>query len=106
VQADAKKNTFDEAQAKIALSRAASNAHTCVNVVGANQPHGDGVVTVTFAGKGRSTRATLGAPFEGTAMGRCVTRAFVDIIIAPFEGPDVDLTYPVNLKPGASKPKK
>src|SRR4051794_7593415 len=33
VQADAKRNKFDEEQAKVVLARAATNAHTCVEVV-------------------------------------------------------------------------
>jgi hypothetical protein len=106
VQADAKKNKFDDEQAKIVLARAAGNAHTCVEVVDKDQPHGEGTVTVTFSGKGKSTNATIGAPFEGTPMGQCVTRAFVNMIIPPFEGADVDLTYQVNLKPDEKRAKK
>lgn len=106
VQADAKRNKFDEEQAKIVLARAATNAHTCVNVVDKEQPHGDGTVTVTFSGKGRSTNAKIAAPFEGTPIGQCATRAFVDIIIPPFEGADVDMSYQVNLKPDAKNAKK
>jgi len=106
VQADSKRNKFDEEQAKVVLARAAGNAHTCVEVVEKDQPHGEGTVTVTFSGKGKSTNATIAAPFEGTPMGQCVTRAFVNMIVPPFEGPDVDLTYPVNLKPDAKGAKK
>jgi hypothetical protein len=106
VQADAKRNKFDEEQAKVVLARAATNAHTCVDVVEKDQPHGEGSVTVTFSGKGKSTTATIAAPFEGTPMGQCVTRAFVNMIVPPFEGPDVDMTYPVNLKPDAKGAKK
>jgi hypothetical protein len=106
VQADAKRNKFDEEQAKVVLARAATNAHTCVEVVDKDQPHGDGSVTVTFSGKGKSTNATIAAPFEGTPIGQCVTRAFVNMIVPPFEGPDVDMTYPVNLKPDAKGAKK
>jgi hypothetical protein len=104
--ADAKKNKFDEEQARIVLTRAANNAHTCVNVVDKDQPHGDGTVTVTFSGKGKSTNATMAAPFEGTPMGQCATRAFVNIIIPPFEGPDVDVAQQVNLKPDSKAAKK
>jgi hypothetical protein len=103
--AETKRNKFDEEQAKIVLARAASNAHTCVEVVDKNQPHGDGTVTVTFSGKGKSTNATLAAPFEGTPIGQCATRAFVNIIIPPFEGPDVDMTYQINLKPDSKDSK-
>jgi len=106
VQADAKKNKFDDEQAKIVLARAANNAHTCVEVVDKDQPHGDGTVIVTFSGKGKSTNATIAAPFDGTPMGQCATRAFVNMIIPPFEGADVDLTYQVNLRPDAKGAKK
>jgi hypothetical protein len=106
VQADAKKNKFDEEQAKIVLARAATNAHSCVEVVDKDQPHGEGTVTITFSGKGKSTNATIAAPFEGTPIGQCATRAFVNIIIPPFEGADVDMTYQVNLKPDAKGAKK
>jgi hypothetical protein len=98
VRNDEKRGSFDEAQAKILLSRATNNARTCVSVVGRNQPHGDATVTVTFAGTGKSTKAAVGAPFDGTAMGKCVVRAFVNIVITPFEGPDVDVQHRVPLR--------
>ncbi len=106
VQADSKRNKFDDEQAKMVLARAATNAHTCVEVVDKDQPHGDGTVTVTFSGKGKTTNASIAAPFEGTPIGQCVTRAFVNMIVPPFEGPDVDLTYQVNLKPDSKGAKK
>jgi hypothetical protein len=108
-----KKNKFDQEEAKVMLARAEKAAHTCVDVVDKDQPHGDASVTVTFAGSGKSTKAAIGPPFDGTPMGQCATRAFVNIIVSPFEGPDVDVPYQVNLKPDAkgtkkdaSKPKK
>jgi hypothetical protein len=106
VQADQKKNKFDEEQAKIVLARAATNAHSCVEVVDKDQPHGEGTVTVTFSGKGKSTNATIAAPFEGTPIGDCAKRAFVNIIVPPFEGADIDMTYQINLKPDAKGAKK
>ncbi len=106
VAADSKKNKFDEEQAKIVLARAANNAHTCIDVVDRSQPHGDASIVVTFSGKGKSTTATIAPPFEGTPIGQCATRAFVNIIIPPFEGPDVDMNYQVNLKPDAKGVKK
>jgi hypothetical protein len=98
VRSDEKRGSFDEAQAKILLARAAKNAGTCVDVVGKNQPHGDAAVTITFSGVGKSSKATVGAPFDGTPIGKCVVRAFVNIIIAPFEGPDVEIKQRVSLK--------
>src|SRR5262247_460588 len=53
VQADEKAGSFDEAQAKIVLNRAANSARSCVNVVSQNQPHGEVTVTVTFSGTGK-----------------------------------------------------
>jgi len=100
VQADEKKEAFDEAQAKIVLNRAANSARTCVNVVSQNQPHGDVTVTVTFSGAGKSTKATIGPPFEGKPFGNCVVRAFVNILIKPFEGPDVEMKQKVTLRGG------
>ena len=99
-----KKMVFDDAQAKTMLARAATNAHSCVEVVGKDQPHGTGVVLVTFAGAGKSTGASIAAPFDNTPIGQCATRAFVGIIVSPFDGPDVEMTYEVNLNPDAKKP--
>jgi hypothetical protein len=99
-----KKMVFDEGQAKIVLARAATNAHTCVDVVGKDQPHGTGTVLVKFAGAGKSTSASIGAPFDNTPIGQCATRAFVGMIVPPFDGPDVEMTYEVNLNPDPKKP--
>jgi hypothetical protein len=99
-----KKMVFDEAQAKGMLARAATNAHTCVDVVPKDQPHGTATVLVTFAGAGKSTSASIAAPFDNTPIGQCATRAFVGIIVSPFDGPDVEMTYEVNLNPDPKKP--
>jgi hypothetical protein len=99
-----KKMVFDEVQAKGMLARAAGNAHSCVEVVGKDQPHGTGVVLVKFAGAGKSTSASIAAPFDNTPMGQCATRAFVGIIVSPFDGADVEMTYEVNLNPDPKKP--
>jgi hypothetical protein len=100
VRAEEKKNAFDEVQAKIVLQRAATSARSCVNVVGPNQPHGDTTVTVTFSGTGKSTKAIVEPPFAGKAIGNCVVRAFVNIVVKPFEGPDVEMTQKVSLRGG------
>ncbi len=103
VRADEKRDAFDEAQGKVVLNRAANSARTCVNVVSSNQPHGVATVTVTFSGSGKSTKATIGAPFDGKPIGNCVIRAFVNIVIKPFEGPDVQMTQKVTLRGGGPK---
>jgi hypothetical protein len=101
-----KKNKFDEGQAKVVLARAAGNAHSCVEVVGKDQPHGEGTVLVKFSGTGKSTEASIAAPFDNTPIGQCATRAFVGMIVPPFEGPDVEMTYQVNLNPDPKGGKK
>jgi hypothetical protein len=98
-----KKNKFDEEQARIVLNRAAVNAHSCVEIVDKEQPHGDATVIVTFSGVGKSTKASMATPFDNTPIGNCATRAFVNIIVPPFEGPDVELLQQVNLKPDDKK---
>jgi hypothetical protein len=98
-----KKMVFDDAQAKTMLARAAANAHTCVEVVPKDQPHGTGTMLVTFAGAGKSTSASIAAPFDNTPIGQCATRAFVGIIVSPFDGADVEMTYEVNLNPDPKK---
>jgi hypothetical protein len=100
VRSDEKKDAFDENQAKIVLNRAANSARTCVNVVGPNQARGDVTVTVTFSGTGKSTKATIGPPYEGKPFGNCVVRAFVNIVIKPFDGPDVEMTQKVTVHGG------
>ena len=105
-EVETKKNKFDDEQAKIVLTRAAAAAHTCVDVVSQDQPHGDGTVVVTFSGTGKSTKAVINSPFDGTPIGQCVTRAFVNIVVSPFEGPDVDMNFAVNLKPDEKTAKK
>ena len=56
-----------------------------------------------FTGAGRSTAATVTPPFDGTPMGQCVTRAFVNVIVPPFDGPDVEVPVTVTLKPSEKK---
>jgi hypothetical protein len=99
-QTDTKKNQFDDNRDVRPRGR------QCAYRRGRRQTnHGEGTVTVRSPVRARH-HATIGAPFEGTPMGQCVTRAFVNMIIPPFEGADVDLTYQVNLKPDAKRAKK
>ena len=102
-EVEMKKNKFDEEQARIVLARAATGAHTCIDVVDKDQPHGDATVIVTFSGVGKSTKASMATPFDNTPIGNCAVRAFVNIIVPPFEGPDVELLQQVNLKPDEKK---
>ncbi len=94
---EARQGKFDEQQAQVVLVRAAKNAAQCTDIAGKDQPRGEATVTVTFAPKGRSTKANINEPFAGTPIGNCVVRAFVDIIIPPFDGAEVDRPQTVDL---------
>ena len=101
---ETKKGKFDEEQANVVLARAAKNAHQCTEVAQKGDFQGTTEVTVTFSGIGRSTKATLG-DLDEKQIGQCVIRAFVGMIIPPFEGGDMEMKYPVDLKADAKVPK-
>jgi hypothetical protein len=96
---EAKKGVFDQEQANVVMARSAKMAHTCIDVAPKDDPRGDAEVTVTFSGIGRSTKAVVGGEFADKAIGQCVVRAFVGMIIPPFQGSDMEMKYPVDLKP-------
>jgi hypothetical protein len=105
---EAKKGVFDQEQANVVMARSAKMAHTCVDVAPKDDPRGDTEVTVTFSGIGRSTKAVVGGEFADKTIGQCVVRAFVGMIIPPFQGADMEMKYPVDLKPDpkGAKPEK
>lgn len=98
-----KKGKFDDAMAKVTLARAAKNAHSCIAMAGKDDPRGDTTVTVTFSGTGKTTKATIPAPYDGTEIGKCATRAFVAIVFPPFDGDDVNVDQAVDLSPDAKE---
>lgn len=98
-----KKGTFDEGMAKVTLARAAKNAHSCIAMAKKDDPRGDTAVTVTFSGVGKTTNATIPAPYDGTEIGKCATRAFVGIVFPPFDGADVNVEQAVDLSPDAKE---
>jgi hypothetical protein len=102
---EAKKGQFDQEQANVVMARAAKKAHECTEVAAKGDYQSEAEVTVVFSGIGRSTKATLGGELDQKQVGQCVIRAFVGIIIPPFEGPDMEMKYAVDLKPDAKVPK-
>jgi hypothetical protein len=68
-----------------ALFLAAKNAQRCKRPGG---PTGTGQVSITIAPNGIPTSVKVeGAPFAGTAVGRCVEGVFHSVRVLPFEGP-------------------
>ncbi len=96
---DQKKKEFDKHQAKLELIRAARSAQTCVGVVSQDSPKGKGTVTLTFGNDGHVKKATIGAPFDGTDMGKCAINAMKAVIVPPFKGSDVTMDWDVDLSP-------
>ena len=93
--------------AGLVLARGARNARTCVDVVPPGGPRGKTTVTVTFSSVGRTTKAVLPAPYEGTPIGKCAAQAFVGIVVSPFEGETIDVEQAIDLSaPDASAPAK
>ena len=101
------KRTSSTRSKRRSCSRArGKGAHTCVDVVEDDQPHGEGSGHGHLCRLGQEHQGDDAPPFDGTPIGQCATRAFINIIVSPFEGPDVDMPYPVNLKPDAKSGKK
>ncbi len=74
---------IDAMAAQRALESAAAAARRCKRGDG---PTGSGRVEVAFATSGKVVTARVGAPFEGTATGRCIVAAFRGASVPPFEG--------------------
>lgn len=101
----AKKDEFDEKSAQVVIERGKRKAINCSEVV-PEGPRGEAEVQVVFDGaKGRVVDATVGAPFEGTDIGKCVARAFIGEIVPPFDGENKTMTVKVDV-PKADKKKK
>ncbi len=76
----------------------------CPDVV-PNAPSGDAEVKVTFDGKkGRSVDASVGPPFAGTPIEACIKRAYIDEIIVPFDGANIEMPTKVTLAAKAPAP--
>jgi hypothetical protein len=103
------KKKFDQRQAELELKRAARSAETCPGAIGAtdkDQPKGEAEVTMIFGNDGRVKSVSIGAPFEGTKVGKCATRAFESVIVPSFVGPEQPMNWKVDLAGKAVEEKK
>ena len=106
-----KKAKFDKRQADLEMKRAARSAETCPGSVPEESPAGTAKITVTFGNDGHSKSATITAPYDENAVGKCAINAFKSVIVPPFEGAEETLewevTFPEQEKKDAKKdPKK
>ena len=106
-----KKAKFDKRQADLELKRAARSAETCPGSVPEESPAGTAKVTVVFGPDGNAKSATITAPYDENAVGKCAINAFNSVIVPPFEGADEtiewEITFPEQEKKDPKKdPKK
>jgi hypothetical protein len=67
-------------------------------------PWGKVTVTVTIDNNGRSRDTTVPAPFDGTAVGRCIAQAFNGFQYPPFGAADQKVDIEVEIaKPAGEK---
>lgn len=84
--------------AALAIAMAGRRAASCTSI-GADDDRATMHVSVTFAPSGRATSASvLDGPFEGTAVGSCVTRVLRDLTVARFDGEPVTVRSSLRLR--------
>jgi hypothetical protein len=100
------KKPFDHKQADLEVKRAQRSAETCPSAVTEQGPGGSAHVTMTFANDGHVKDATIGAPFDGTEIGKCALNAMKAVIVPPFDGSEETVEVDINLTPKADDAKK
>ncbi len=63
----------------------------------ASGPWGKGTVTVTLGHNGHAQGTTVGAPFDGKPVGKCIAQAFAGLTYPPFAGGDATVDWPVEV---------
>jgi len=63
----------------------------------AKGPWGKTTVSVDLGHNGHSRGVTIGPPFDGKPTGRCVLQAFANLTFPPWNGPDTQVTWEVEL---------
>jgi hypothetical protein len=97
-----KKRKWDDNQADLELRRAARSAESCPESVTEKAEKGRAAVTLIFANDGHVKEATIGAPYEEKAVGKCVLRAMKAVIVPAYEGAEKTVQYEIDLT-GAKK---
>jgi len=100
---DEKKAEWDDGYAGLELRRAARSAETCPESVTEKAPKGKAHVTLTFANDGHVKESSVAAPYEDTAVGKCVLRAAIKAVIVPaYQGAEQTVNWEIDLT-GAKK---
>lgn len=93
---------WDEEYASRELRRASRSAETCPESVTEKAPKGKAHVTLMFSNDGHVKESTVAAPYEETAVGKCVLRAMGAVIVKNYDGSPRTVQYEVDLT-GAKK---
>jgi len=94
-----KKRKFDVRQSQIELKRAARSAVTCPGSIGGTTeklPNNQALVSLTFSNDGHVKEASIDENFAKTKIGACVLRAMKAVVLPPYEGPEVQLDWPID----------
>jgi hypothetical protein len=93
-----RKNKFDREEVQAIVQRAVRTANQCPKIH-TEGPFGDLTVALELSStRGRVSDAKLPAPFDGTAIGKCIEKAFEAEIIPNWEGPDEHMEAKLSLK--------
>lgn len=101
-----KKAKFDKRQADLEMKRAARSAETCPGSVPEDSPAGSAKISVTFGNDGHAKKATITAPYDENAVGKCAVNAFNSVIVPPFEGAEETMEWEVNFPEKEKKEEK
>jgi hypothetical protein len=101
-------NDEQKDQIRLALKRGGTNAVTCGTSVPGNKTFGEGDVQVTFdGGTGRVSEVSVGAPFGGSEIEKCIKQSFTSEYSLKFDGPPLTVPYTLKIdKPAGTDPKK
>jgi hypothetical protein len=92
-----KKNKFDKRQADLELKRAQRSAETCPSAVTEESHGGTATVHMVFGNDGHVKDATISAPFDDDAVGKCALNAMKAVVVPPFDGPEEAIDWELNL---------
>ena len=101
------KTPYDKEAVEVVLKRATRLVNANCGATKDDQgkaagPWGKVTAHVQLGHNGHSKGATVGAPFDGTPVGKCIFNAFNNLIYPPFGGEDVTVDWEVeSVKPEA-----
>ena len=95
-------DAYDKEQTEISLKRAARQVKTnCGQAKDdsgkATGPWGKVNMAIVLAPNGHSKSATIPAPYDGKAVGRCAVQAFTNLVFPPWAGSETTVEWEVEI---------